>query len=213
MNKAQGLAALGLLLVSCKGASFNEQSDGKQDSTIMHADDDEDQVIALEPSPIGGSFLGCFVDPQIEPELLQDQPLEGVAIGCQTFENRSFTRVHKNDSFVVERGAIRIGDREQSLMFQALNTHFRWNWVTRVPAEAQMDSLQLQVRADPGTEAVSLRVELSDSLPPVLAMDPELLKTGSYKLRVKGTDQCLHGNPIWRLNIVTQKPIAEAIPL
>ncbi|WP_141733687.1 hypothetical protein [Oligoflexus tunisiensis] len=214
MNKAQGFAALGLLLLlSCKGATFKNQIDEKQDSTTAQADNDDDQVIALEPSSIGGAFLGCFVDSQIQPELLEDLPTEGEAIGCQAFGDSNFTQVLGRGSLVADQGTILVGDSEQSLAFQPVDAHSRWAWVTRIPTEARMDSLNLKVRAEEGDEPVNLRVELLDSMPAVLAADPEALKSSTYKLRLKGTDQCLDGNPVWRLNVITQKPVADALQI
>src|SRR5690606_33123894 len=117
---------------------------------------------ALEPSSIGGAFLGCFVDPQIPPELLDDHPTDGQAIGCQAFGDSNFTRVLGRGNLVVEQGSIQVGASEQNLALEPVDAHPRWAWVSRIPTEARMDTLQLKVRAEAGADPVNLRVELLD---------------------------------------------------
>jgi len=217
MRAATGLYILMIIaLAGCKSSNFAGKDQSSRQSAAAEAaststDDAEDEVIALEPTSVGGAFLGCFVDPQIQAEFLKDQPADGVAIGCQAFDDANFSRVLGRGGLIVESGEIEVAGSRQAFKVQSVEKHPRWAWVSRIPAQALSANLYLNLRANAESRLLHMRVELLDILPAAVAGQALALTSGSYRLRLKGTGACLNGNPIWDWDDDAQKPITDTL--
>ncbi len=212
-------AACFLALLACKGINFGESRDSSgtkaaSDSARDDADDTE-ETVASEPVSVGGAFLGCFLDPQIEPDLMKDfnETPDSVSVGCQAFDNADFTRVLGRGKLVLDGVDIQTSRGSQPLAFKAVDNHPRWSWLLRVPAATWQRKLYFNIRASEESSPIRLFVELLDILPAAVAAEPLGLTGGSYKLRVKGSTQCLAGNAAWAYDPIARKPITESLQL
>lgn len=216
MRATTGLYILmAIALAGCKGSNFAGKGQSSRQSAAAEAastgtTDTDDEVIALEPTSVGGAFLGCFVDPQIPADLFKDQPADGVAVGCQAFDDANFSRVLGRGGLIVESGEIQVAGARQVLKVQSMEKHPRWAWITRIPAQALSANLYLNLRANTESRLLHMRVELLDILPAAVAGQALALTSGSYRLRLKGTSACLNGNPVWAWDD-EQKPITDTL--
>lgn len=210
MRVATGLFCLFLVLFGCKGSTFADKDGSRKDGDAAPATDDTDDAIALEPTAVGGAYLGCFVDLQLAPEI-QGMSADELPVGCQVFEDSNFNRIKEKHSVVVESGAWEIAGNQKPLVIQTLNQHPRWAWATRVPPFALHANLFLQARSQATTNPVSVRVELMDFLPSGLITGPQAMLTGAYKMRIKGTFFCADGNPVWGWDALSKKPIVDPV--
>ncbi|WP_141732241.1 hypothetical protein [Oligoflexus tunisiensis] len=226
MKTANGCLALCLaMLLGCKGMNFAQNRDSETTTASSEsaraetlapeeAEETEEAVdtvdaVALEPISVGGAFLGCFVDPQIDADLLKDinPGTDSVAVGCQAFDDANFSRVLGRGSLVMESATI----QSQTLTFTSVDNHLRWSWLTRVPSVALQSKLSISIRASADAVPIQLQVELLDILPASIAMGPLALSQGTYKLRVKGSGLCLTGNAAWAYDTVARKPVTESL--
>jgi hypothetical protein len=202
------------LFLACKGSNFADKSNSsRKDSDAAPVTDDQDDSIALEPTAVGGAYLGCFVDPQIAPDLVNGLSADEMPVGCQVFEDTHFTRIKETSNVIVESGELELAGNRKALVIRALPQHPRWDWVTKVPLPALHANIFLQAQAKAGSASVRVRVELLDILPSGLATRPEALLTGAYKLRLKGTLFCADGNPLWGWDAAANKPIVDPIQI
>ncbi len=212
MRVATAIFCLCLQIIACKGSNFaDKDNSSRKDGDAAPVADDQDDAIALEPTAIGGAYLGCFADPQISPELVTGKTSDELAVGCQVFEDSNFTRVKVSNRVVVEGGEVEVAGSRRALAIQAVVQHPRWGWVTRVPLQALRANLFLQARANPSASLVRVRVELLDLLPSGLLTGSQALLSGFYKLRIKDTVFCAHGNPEWGWDAINKKPIVDPV--
>lgn len=210
MRVATGLLFLSFALFACKGSTFADKDGSRKEADAAPASDDTDDAIALEPTAVGGAYLGCFVDPQLAPDITGLGANE-LPVGCQVFEDTNFTRVKEKHTVVVESGEWEIAGNQKPLVIQPLNQHPRWAWATKVPPFALHANLFLQARNQAMTNPMRVRVELMDFLPSGLITGPQAMLTGGYKLRIKGTFFCADGNPIWSWDAVNRTPIVDPV--
>lgn len=212
MRVAAAIMCMCFLVFACKGSNFagKDNSSPKSGDTAPIADD-QDDAIALEPTAVGGAYLGCFADPQIASDLVPGKTSDELAVGCQVFEDSNFNRLKENSAVVVEGGEVEIAGSRRPLAIQSIAQHPRWGWVTRVPAQALNGKLFLLARSSPNANQVRVRVELLDFLPSGLLTGPEAMLTGLYKLRLKDTLFCAHGNPEWGWDAFSKKPIVDPL--
>jgi hypothetical protein len=214
MRAASSLVFICFLLLSCKGSNFaDKNSSSRKDGDAAPMSDDQEETIALEPTAVGGAYLGCFVDSQISPDLVSGQNADEMPVGCQVFEDSQFTRVKTNNSVIVESGELEFSGSRRPLVIRSLPQHPRWAWVTKVPLLALHANIFLQAQAKAGSAAVRVRVELLDFLPAGLVTSPEAFLSGSYKLRLKDTLFCADGNPVWGWDAAASKPIVDPIKI
>jgi hypothetical protein len=214
MRVATGILGLCLLLGACKGSNFVSKNDSKPKSgEASAAVDEDDDAIALEPTSVGGAYLGCFVDPQISSESTGGRRADELPVGCQTFEDSNFHQVKPNSGLSIEGAELELAGNRKTIGIQPIPQHPRWSWVGKVPMMAANAKLIVQVRANGAANPVTLQLELSDILPAGLALAPEGLQTGTYKIRIKGTSHCLHGNPVWSWDPEASKPLTDPVML
>jgi hypothetical protein len=214
MRAASSLVFICFLLLSSKGSNFaDKNSSSRKDGDAAPMSDDQEETIALEPTAVGGAYLGCFVDSQISPDLVSGQNADEMPVGCQVFEDSQFTRVKTNNSVIVESGELEFSGSRRPLVIRSLPQHPRWAWVTKVPLLALHANIFLQAQAKAGSAAVRVRVELLDFLPAGLVTSPEAFLSGSYKLRLKDTLFCADGNPVWGWDAAASKPIVDPIKI
>lgn len=210
MRVATGLLFLCFMFLGCKGSTFADKDGSRKDGDAAPASDDTDDAIALEPTAVGGAYLGCFVDPQLAPEVQGSDPTE-LPVGCQVFEDANFNRVKEKHTVVVDSGEWEIAGNPKPLAIQTLNQHPRWAWATRVPPFALHANLFLQARSQASAKPLRVRVELMDFLPSGLITGPQAMLAGAYKMRIKGTFFCADGNPVWGWDALNKKPIVDPV--
>jgi hypothetical protein len=210
------------MMLGCKGGNFTDKSANVTTAASQEAarvetiaaeenDDEVTEVIALEPTSVGGAFLGCFADPQIEADLLKDinPGADTIAVGCQAFDDANFSHVLGRGTLVMENVAV----QAQNRAFATLDNHPRWAWLTSVPRGSFQSQLSISVRARADAVPVQLRVELLDTLPASIALGPLALSQGTYKLRAKNSGLCLDGNAAWDFDNVAGRPVTESLRL
>jgi hypothetical protein len=211
MRVATGLLCLCFSFLACKGSNFADKSRPTHKSGDAAPVTEDEEAIALEPTSVGGAYLGCFADPQISSDLINGRSADEIAVGCQVFEDPHFNHVKESSGIVLDSGEVDIAGSRRPLVFQTLNQHPRWLWVTKTSVLALHANIFLQARASADSNPVQVRVELLDILPSGLVTEPEALLTGVYKLRLKDTIFCAHGNPEWGWDAVNNKPIVEPV--
>lgn len=202
-------------VLACKGLNFSKNggstinSRASSDTAADDSDDDIDESIALEPTSVGGAFLGCFIDRQIHPDQLKELPESAASlpVGCQAFDGSNFTHIVGPGSISIESAEIQTAGVKEPLTILAVDSHPRWAWITKVPAQASNSNLYFNVSPDGKSDPFKIRVELLDILP----ASASGLTTGSYKLRIKGSSFCLNGNPEWSWDSDNRRPIADSL--
>lgn len=211
LDKTLPVSILVLVLAvsfACSDQSFQDKHSSQQMDVIQANDENPEIELeesepesekatiekASEPVMVGGTFLSCSIDySALEPNNLSENMQ---ALGCSVFLDEELGERQLDPEFNIAAARFASNpEAESAVDFVRQPDHPRWTWITQIPESEEVSNMVLTIESPDGREQ-KVEVDISDVIPPSM-IGLGLVPDSEFKLRMPGTDLCIHGDPMW----------------